>query len=135
MTAPTVTILIVEDHPLVAKFYRLALERVGGFACVTTEKLDEILAAVDSGQISLALLDVSLRGTYQDGQLIDGTAISKLIKQRDPELPILIATAHAMDGDRERLLVSSGANDYLQKPIYDAQLLVDKVRQLLHHVS
>jgi two-component system, cell cycle response regulator DivK len=126
------TILIVEDHPLVAKFYRMALERAGGFNCVVSENAEEIVAAVESGAIALALLDVSLRATQWQGRPIDGVDLSRLLKQRAPErLPILIATAHAMAGDRERLLVASGADGYLQKPIYDAQLLVETVRALL----
>ncbi|MBZ5667679.1 MAG: response regulator, partial [Acidobacteriia bacterium] len=58
--------------------------------------------------------------------------LAHLLRQRAPKrLPILIATAHAMAGDRERLLAASGADDYLEKPIYDARGLVEKVRQLL----
>ena len=129
------TILIVEDHPLVAKFYRMALERRGGYTCLITEKTEEIMAAVDSGLIALALLDVSLRGTYLNGRLIDGSELSQLIKKRAPHLPILIATAHAMNGDRERLLVSSAADAFLQKPIYDTQLLVNTVRRLIPQAS
>jgi CheY-like chemotaxis protein len=130
------TILIVEDHPLVAKFYRMALERVGGYTCILTEKMEEILAAVESGKIALALLDVSLRGTEWEGRLIDGVELARMLKQRAPgRLPILIATAHAMEGDRERLLASSGADGYLQKPIYDAQQLVDTIRSLLSQTS
>ena len=41
-------VLIVEDHALVAKFYRMALERAGGFACVVTEDVTEMLAAVEA---------------------------------------------------------------------------------------
>jgi CheY-like chemotaxis protein len=36
-----------------------------------------------------------------------------------------------MSGDRERLLASSGAEDYVEKPIYEAEVLVEKVRRLL----
>jgi hypothetical protein len=36
-----------------------------------------------------------------------------------------------MSGDRERFLAASGADAYLQKPIYDAQKLVDTIRELL----
>ena len=126
------TILIVEDHPLIAKFYRMALERAGGYACIVTEDADEILAAVAGGGISLVLLDVSLRGTQLDGKPIDGIELAKLLKQRAPgRLPILLATAHAMTGDRERLLAASGADGYLQKPIYDAQQLVDTIERLI----
>jgi CheY-like chemotaxis protein len=128
---PARTILIVEDHPLVAKFYRLALERAGGYSCLITENMDEILAAVEGGRVGLALLDVSLRGTQWEGRLIDGLELSRLLKQRAPgRLPVLLATAHAMQGDRERLLSASGADAYLQKPIY-AQQLVETVHALL----
>ena len=126
------TILIVEDHPLVAKFYRMALERAGGYSCLVTEDAAEILAAVEGGRVSLVLLDVSLRGTLWEGKPIDGIELARLLKQRAPgPLPIILATAHAMAGDRERLLAASGADDYLPKPIYDAQQLVETVQRLI----
>jgi CheY-like chemotaxis protein len=78
------------------------------------------------------LLDVSLRGTQWEGRPIDGIELARLLKERAPgPLPILLATAHAMTGDRERLLAESGADGYLQKPIYDAQLLVETVQRLI----
>ncbi len=124
-------VLIVEDNPLVAKFYKMALERAGGFTCVITEDVDEILRQVDSRTLELAILDISLSASRFQGQLIDGVRLAQMLKQRLPKLPILIATAHAMTGDRERLMQASGADGYLEKPIYDAQLLVDKVQELL----
>jgi CheY-like chemotaxis protein len=36
-----------------------------------------------------------------------------------------------MAGDRERFLAASGADGYLQKPIYDAQQLVETIQHLL----
>ncbi len=125
-------VLIVEDHALVAKFYKMALERAGNFHCLLTENVPEMLPEVEAGNIDLAILDVSLSGTEWEGRLIDGVALARLLKQRSSKpLPILLATAHAMAGDRERLLAASGADDYLEKPVYDAQLLVGKVRALL----
>ncbi len=125
-------ILIVEDNALVAKFYRMALERAGGFACLVTEDVPEMVAAVEAGQVALAVLDVSLSASEWEGRLVDGVEVARLLKQKSPRpLPILLATAHAMAGDRERLLAASGADDYLEKPVYDAKLLVNKVKQLL----
>lgn len=131
MSAPQL-VLIVEDHALVAKFYRMALERAGGFACLITEDVTEILEHVEANKVDLAILDVSLTGTEWEGRPIDGIELAQLLKKRAPRrLPILLATAHAMAGDRERMLAASGADDYLEKPVYDAQHLVDKVRHLL----
>ena len=128
----TPRVLIVEDHALVAKFYRMALERAGGFTCILTEDMQEILRHVEAGNVDMAILDVSLSGTEWEGRPIDGVQLTRLLKQRAPRpLPILLATAHAMAGDRERLLAASGADDYIQKPVYDAQELVNKVRRLL----
>ena len=126
------TILIVEDHPLVAKFYRMALERAGGYTCIVTENAEEILTEVEEGRVALVLLDVALRGTQWKGRPIDGIELARLLKQRAPgRLPILLATAHAMAGDRERLLAASGADAYLQKPIYDVQELLETVQRLI----
>lgn len=129
---PPDKILIVEDHALVAKFYRMALERAGGFTCVISENVAEILAAVEANEVDLAILDISLRGSELEGRPVDGLELSRLIRQRARKpLPIILATAHAMGGDRERLLESAGADAYLEKPIYDAEELVGLVRRLL----
>lgn len=130
------TVLIVEDNALVAKFYRMALERAGAFICLVTEDVREMLREIETGRIRVAVLDVSLNGTEWEGRPIDGVELTRLLKQRaltatGKPLRVLLATAHAMTGDRERLLAASGAEAYLEKPVYDAAQLVEKVRQLL----
>lgn len=127
------TVLIVEDNTQVAKFYRLALERRGGMNTLLAQSADEVLVHALSGKVDLVLLDVSLAGFKLQGRTIDGIELSRLLKS-DPaacHIPILLATAHAMQGDRERFLSASGANGYLQKPIYDPTVLVQAVRDLL----
>jgi two-component system cell cycle response regulator DivK len=132
---PSATVLIVEDHALVAKFYRMALERAGNFHCVVSEDVPRILADVEAGRVQVAVLDVSLSNAQWQGRPIDGVELAQLLKKAAASagrtFPILLATAHAMSGDRENLLTASGADDYLEKPVFDAQLLVDKVRRLL----
>ncbi|HXE74748.1 MAG TPA: response regulator [Candidatus Xenobia bacterium] len=130
-------ILIVEDNPSVAKFYSLSLERSGGFRCLQARSAEEVLELCQSGEVDLILLDISLAGFTYKGQAIDGLVLSHLVKN-DPatrHIPVLLATAHAMEGDRERFLAASGADDYLQKPIYDPAELVEKVRALLKRRS
>ena len=126
-------ILVVEDNPLVAKFYRLALERAGGFEVTFSEDVEAILAQVATAAFDAMVLDVSLRNCRYQGRSIDGLELAQLIRQTPvgKSLPILLATAHAMEGDRQRLLAASGANAYLEKPIYDPQHLVTKIQELL----
>jgi len=126
-------ILVVEDNPLVAKFYRLALERAGGFQVTFSEDVNAILAHVRNADFDAMILDVSLRNCRYEGRPVDGLDVAQLIR-RMPEgkaLPILLATAHAMEGDRERLLTASGANGYLEKPIYDPNVLINKIKALV----
>ncbi len=125
-------ILIVEDNALVAKFFRMALERAGGFACIVTEDVPFVLAEVRAEKVDLVLLDLSLTNAEWEGQTLNGVELCRLLKQNSPRhLPVLLATAHAMSGDRERFLKASGADGYLAKPIYDSALLVAKVRELM----
>lgn len=130
-------ILIVEDNPLVAKFYRLALERVGGHQVVITEDVEEILRLSADHAVDAVILDVSLGDCHYEGRLVDGIELAQLIRARSGEhrVPILLATAHAMEGDRQRLLAASGADAYLEKPIYDPQVLVGKIEELIRRRS
>ena len=127
------TVLIVEDNDSVAKFYALALERAGGIGVLRGDSGEEVLEIARSGRIDLVLLDVSLADFTYEGRKVNGLEIARLLKDGESTraIPILLATAHAMEGDRERFLASSGADGYLQKPIYQPQMLVDEVRSLL----
>ena len=129
-----VRILVVEDNALVAKFYRLALERAGGYAVTCSEDVDVILAQISAAACDLLILDVSLRNSRYQGRMIDGLELAQLIRQTPAgkNLPILLATAHAMEGDRQRLLNASGSNGYLEKPVYDPKTLISKVESLLN---
>lgn len=127
------TVLIVEDNQSVAKFYALALERRGRLNCLQGRSADEVLTQARSGKVDLILLDVSLANFTYEGRPVDGLEVSRLLKD-DPatrHIPILLATAHAMVGDRERFLEMSRADGYLQKPIYEPDILVEKVKSLL----
>ncbi len=125
-------VIIVEDNTLVAKFFRMALERAGGYSCLVTEDVPAILEEVEAGKVDLVLLDVSLTNAQWEGQPVNGVELCQILKKKSPRrLPVLLATAHTMSGDRERFLEASGADGYLEKPVYDSALLVEKARQLM----
>ena len=125
-------IIIVEDNALVGKFFRMALERAGGYSCLVSEDVPAILEEVQAGTVDLVLLDVSLSNAEWEGRAVNGVELCGILKQKSPRrLPVLLATAHAMSGDRERFMESSGADGYLEKPVYDAAMLVEKVRELM----
>ena len=125
------TVLVVEDDPANALLVETILTRLGGFDVIRSDDGDEILEIVTSRPISAALMDVSLKNTRVKGDKVDGVELTRRIRALPGGvgLPVILLTAHAMTGDRERLLFSSGANDYVAKPIADQHELVSLVRQ------
>ena len=79
-------------------------------------------------------MDVSLAHSVYQGKAVDGIKITQMLKA-DPQtsqLPIILVTAHAMEGDKESFLQQSGADDYISKPVVDHQKFVDKIKELLN---
>jgi CheY-like chemotaxis protein len=131
------TVLVVEDDPANALLVETILTRLGGFDVIRSDDGDEILEIVTSRPISAALMDVSLKNTRVGGDKVDGVELTRRIRSLagGVGLPVILLTAHAMKGDRERLLFSSGANDYVAKPIADQRELVKLVRQHIDTVQ
>lgn len=131
------TVLVVEDDPANALLVETILRRLGGFEVIRSHDGDEILEIVMSRPISAALMDVSLKDTRVSGDKVDGVELTRRIRSLPGGvgLPVILLTAHAMKGDRERLLFSSGANDYVAKPIADQRELVSLVRRHIESVQ
>lgn len=130
-------ILIVEDDPMNAKLFELLLTRKGGYVVEVTEEPAHVSAEVRAGRVDLVIMDVSLSNSQMDGVPVDGLAITRRLKT-DPStrhVPILLATAHAMKGAREKFLRESGADDYVSKPIVSADELIQRIEALLARQS
>lgn len=125
------TVLVVEDDPANAVLIETILSQFGSFAVIASDDGDEVLRLVTAGGLSAVLMDVSLADTRIAGDKVDGVELTRRIRSLAgcAHLPIILLTAHAMRGDREHLLFSSGANDYVAKPIADQQGLVDLLRR------
>jgi CheY-like chemotaxis protein len=126
-------ILIVEDDPINVKFMKVVLTRKGGFDVAVSEDVAEIKSLAASGELAAIIMDISLSRTLYDGQKVDGIFITRLLKT-DPAtaaVPVILATAHAMSGDRERFLAETGAEHYLSKPIHDPDHFLGEVRKVL----
>jgi CheY-like chemotaxis protein len=125
------TVLVVEDDPANAVLIETILSRFGGFAVVASDDGDEVLRLAAGAGLAAVLMDVSLADTRVTGNKVDGIELTRRIRSLPgcAHLPIILLTAHAMRGDREHLLFSSGANDYVAKPIADQQGLVGLLRR------
>ena len=113
-------VVVVEDDAHNATLFRKVLEKRAASRVTVTEDPAEVLALVRAGDVSLVVLDVSLRRSQWQGRPVGGVEICHLLRAEGlHRVPLLLATAHAMRGDGERLLAESGADDYVAKPIVD----------------
>jgi CheY-like chemotaxis protein len=129
----TKTIMVVEDDPMNAKFFELTLKRRGKFDVIVTEDVDQILHLVKEGKIDMIVMDVSLCNSYYNGKRVNGLTLSRIIKRDKSvkDIPILLATAHAMKGEQEAFLKESEADGYLSKPVIDPHEFIRKVNELI----
>ncbi len=115
-------ILVVDDEKQALMACRLALLS-GGLGPVTAcEDPREALRLIQKKEFALALLDLSMPG-------ISGEELLEQIRQKHPEMPVVILTAFS-DAETAMRCVRAGAHDYLIKPI-DKDRLLTTVRRVL----
>jgi len=105
-------ILLAEDDFINRKVAMGMLEKLGHSARIASNG-QEVLDLHKQYPFGLILMDVQM-------PIMDGFQAAKLIRQREKisgnHLPIIVMTAYAMKGDRERCL-KAGMDGYLSKPI------------------
>ncbi len=126
-------VVVVEDDAHSALLFRKLFEKRCGCQVTVTESVEEILGLCRGGTVGLVIMDVSLHNSRWEGRAVNGVEICRLLKQ-DPvtaHIPVVLATAHAMRGDAESLLIESGADDYVAKPIVDHGEFVKRIQRSL----
>ena len=124
-------VVVVEDDAMNALLFRKLLEKRCGCRVTVTESADELLSLVRGGGVGLVLMDVSLANSRLEGRAVNGVDLCRVLKgaPETAQVPVVLATAHAMRGDEETLLAESGADDYLSKPIVDHDVFVERIRR------
>lgn len=110
-------VLLAEDG-LVNQKLVIELLKQRGHSVVVTSNGREAVAAAESADFDLALMDVQMPE-------MDGLEATRLIRERERKtgkrIPIIAMTAHAMKGDRE-LCLEAGMDEYLAKPVRAKEL-------------
>lgn len=127
------TVLIVEDDLINARVFSKILTKRGGLAVKHTENVDEVMQIAQNREVDIILMDVSLAHSVYQGKPVDGIKITQMLKANPDtaSLPVILVTAHAMDGDRENFLKLSGADGYISKPVVDHQQFVDQIKAMI----
>ena len=106
-------ILLVEDEVVNRMALRLILEKLGHEVFEAGDGL-EALDRLKDLEPDCILMDVQMPG-------MDGLEATRAIRTREDlrrlaQVPVIATTAHAMSGDREKIL-AAGMNGYVAKPI------------------
>jgi two-component system, response regulator PdtaR len=93
-----VTVLIVEDEPVI-RLYEAELAEGAGYIALAASNADEALEALEaSAQIEILLTDVRMPGS------MDGLALAEAVPNRWPDKMIVIASGHVDRADEARKL-------------------------------
>jgi CheY-like chemotaxis protein len=123
----SVSILVVDDEPDVADLFRQRFRRearqgtyVMHFAASGVEALDWLAGEIQPPLVAI-LSDINMPG-------MDGLELLGEIKQRHPNLPVMMVTAYG-DDERRRRARELGAFEFITKPV-DFDHLKQQLRQL-----
>src|SRR5438309_3644986 len=111
---PNGSILVIDDEAEIREGLELLLSSEG-YAVTSADTGQAGLARLEEEPFDLLLLDVSLPDR-------NGLDLLRDIRQRDPELPVVLITAYGSI-DMARQAFKSGAQDYITKPWSNDELL------------
>jgi CheY-like chemotaxis protein len=123
------TVLLVEDHEINRKLAQIMLQRMG-HQFVLANDGQQALNCLDKERFDVVLLDVMM-------PVMDGLTALRIWRERElerqlPRTTVLMVTAHAMTGDRERFM-AAGADGYVSKPMSEIALRKEIQRALLRN--
>jgi DNA-binding response OmpR family regulator len=118
-------ILVVDDEPNIREVVELYLRREG-FEVEVTADGATALTAIESKIPDLIVLDLMLPA-------VDGLQITRVLRQGDFDIPIIMLTAKGDEADRITGL-ELGADDYITKP-FSPKELVARVKAVLRRAG
>ena len=104
------SILIVDDEHAQRTILRSVLRREG-YDIETASNRSDALEKLGKRMFDAVVSDMRMKSQMEGRELL------REIRQRDPDLPVLIMTAYAEIGDAVDLMAREGAFYYLEKPI------------------
>ena len=118
-------ILVTDDDKHTRMLLGAILENAG-YMVTTAANGEEALDILDKEHIDLVILDVMM-------PKMDGYEFTKLIRQTDNALPILMVTAKHLPEDEKKGFIV-GTDDYITKPIDEEKLLL-RIKALLRRAQ
>lgn len=118
------TILIVEDEAVCRLLFEKALKKTRATLLFVKDGVEAVKTIKESDEIDLVLMDVRL-------PRMNGFEAVAKIKEHNPELPVVIQTAYALDSTKEEAH-QLGCDDFITKPIIIESLMNILKKHLLY---
>ncbi len=118
-------ILVADDDKHTRMLLRAILQNAN-YTVTTANNGEEALEALDREHIDLVVLDIMM-------PKMDGYEFTKLIRETDNTLPILMVTAKNLPADEKKGFLV-GTDDYITKPIDEDKLLM-RIKALLRRAQ
>jgi two-component system cell cycle sensor histidine kinase/response regulator CckA len=117
------TILLVDDEDMIIEVGQAMLEKLGYNVIVAKDGMKAVETVKQSNiEISLVILDMIMPG-------MDGGEIFDLIREINPELPVMLASGYSINGKATRIM-EKGCKGFIQKP-FNLYELSQKIRSIL----
>jgi two-component system response regulator AtoC len=110
-----IKVLVIDDDASTRDYLKALIAKIG-YKVFTAESGEQALAELDRVSPTLVTLDLVLPG-------IDGIETLRLIKERDPDVPVLMLSGH---GQAKTIVqaMKLGATDFLRKPFESEELKI-----------
>lgn len=120
-----VRILVVDDETNTRKFLKTVLES-DSYDVETAENGEEALEKMATTHIDLIVLDIMM-------PKIDGYEFTKLLRDTQNEIPILMLSAKHLPLDKKKGFIV-GTDDYMSKPVDEEEMLL-RIKALLRRAK
>jgi two-component system response regulator FixJ len=121
---PEPTVYVIDDDQLVRESLEWLLQSVK-LPVQVFDHAQPFLAAYRPGTPGCVIMDVRMPG-------IGGMDLHRMLRERDPDIPVIIVTGHA-DVPMAIRAMKEGAFDFIEKPYNDQHMLERVQAAIAHH--
>ena len=114
------TILVAEDNE--SNYILMTYILKKDYQILRAANGQEAVDKVEEGGVDLILMDIKM-------PVMDGLEATRIIRAKNPDLPIIALTANAFDSDRDSAL-QAGCNEFITKPV-NRQMTLDTIAKYI----